>query len=92
MKECQNLISKEIDSTKKLITTGKSVIHNGADLAEFTVNARLLGRLPEVPELKDVPYITFCYEKYAEKAVKNVLANFGNVFRFPPVQVGIMKY
>lgn len=99
LEESRTLISKEVESTNALINSGQAVIKNKTvvNLDAFSRNASLLGRVPEVPELKDVPYISFCYERSLEMEVKDVLMNLGNLYGIPPIQVAffhliIMKF
>lgn len=46
-----------------------------------------LGNLPEIPELKEVPYISFQYEPKVEKEVLLLCSYFGEVLKIAPVQV-----
>lgn len=88
LEACKKIISDKIDSTHLLITAGNSV-KNGKleDPTKFSKNASLLGSLPEIPDLKDVPFLTFCYEPSVENEAKELLNEFGFVCRIAPVQV-----
>lgn len=88
LEACRKIISSKIDSTSLLITAGQSM-KNGKmkNTTEFSNNASLLGSLPEIPDLKDVPFITFCYEPSVENEAKDLLRDFGYVFHIAPVQV-----
>lgn len=90
LKACQKIICNKIDSTNVLITTGNSVLQGEiGDHAKFSKNASLLGSLPEVPDLKDVPFLTFCYEPTAISEARDILSNFGYVYQIAPIQVNI---
>lgn len=91
LEACRRIISIKIDSTSLLITAGQSM-KNGKmkNTAEFFKDASLLGSLPEIPDLKDVPFITFCYEPLVETEAKDLLRDFGNVFYITPVQVTLL--
>lgn len=88
LQACRKIVSTKIDSTHLLITAGTSM-KNGKveDHSNFSKNASLLGSLPEIPDLKDVPFITFCYEPSVENEAKEILSEFGYVCRIAPVQV-----
>jgi len=53
----------------------------------FLENANLIGNLPEVPEPKEVPYISFYHEPFYENDLKNLCFSFGEVFRIAPIQI-----
>lgn len=91
LQACQNIIARNITSTHLLIAKGSSV-KNGKieECKNLSNNASLLGSLPEIPDLKDVPFLTFCYERSAESAVSNILNGFGQVCRIAPVQVNFI--
>ncbi|KAG5889281.1 hypothetical protein JTB14_007043 [Gonioctena quinquepunctata] len=88
LQECRSVILDKIESTNKLINIGNSIIdgvtHN---VDTFTTNASMLGSLPEVPDLKEVPYLSFHYEESSEIEVMEILTQFGYVSRIAPIQV-----
>ncbi|KAJ8931938.1 hypothetical protein NQ314_015105 [Rhamnusium bicolor] len=88
LEECRIVILEKIETTNKLINIGNSVINGSSDnLDKFTKDACLLGSLPEVPELKEVPFISFHYEPTSEIEVKDILGQFGDVCRIAPIQI-----
>lgn len=89
LEACRQIIFNKLDSTSLLITAGNSVKSGKIeDPTKFSNNASLLGQLPEIPDPKDVPFITFCYEPSAELEIKDIMNNFGYVCHIAPVQVG----
>lgn len=62
------------------------------DTTKFSNNASLLGSLPEIPDLKDVPFITFSYEPSVENEVKEIFNEFGYVYHIAPVQVKSINF
>ncbi|CAH1155075.1 unnamed protein product [Phaedon cochleariae] len=88
LQECRSIISNKIESTNKLIHLGNSIIDaNGYNTTEFAKNSSMLGSLPEVPELKEVPYLSFHYEACTEANITDVLSQFGEVYRIAPIQI-----
>ncbi|XP_056632696.1 cytokine receptor-like factor 3 [Diorhabda sublineata] len=88
IRECRIMILDKIESTVKLINTGSVLISSELRNVEiFSKHASLIGTLPEVPELKEVPYISFCYEPSLEVEIMDKLDNLGDIYKYPPVQV-----
>lgn len=88
LEACQKVIHNKIDLTNSLIRTENSVkLGQVDDPTKFTNNASFLGSLPEIPDLKDVPFITFDYESSTVKEVNSILSDFGQVCRIAPIQV-----
>ncbi|CAG9832635.1 unnamed protein product [Diabrotica balteata] len=87
LRECRSMILDKIESTVKLINTGSAIISSEFKNIEiFSKNASLLGTLPEVPELKEVPYISFSYEPSLEIEIVDKLSELGDIYKIPPVQ------
>ncbi|KAJ8952962.1 hypothetical protein NQ318_006579 [Aromia moschata] len=88
LEECRNVILEKIRTTNKLIDLGdcimKGSIHH---LDGFNSDATLLGTLPEVPELKEVPFISFHCEPTSETEVIEILTHFGEVSNIAPIQI-----
>ncbi|XP_072393879.1 cytokine receptor-like factor 3 [Diabrotica undecimpunctata] len=88
LRECRSMILDKIESTVKLINTGSAIISSEFKNIEiFSKNASLLGTLPEVPELKEVPYISFSYEPSLEIEIVDKLSELGDIYKIPPVQI-----
>ncbi|XP_023020995.2 cytokine receptor-like factor 3 [Leptinotarsa decemlineata] len=88
LQECRCIILNKIESTNKLIKIGNSIIDGVNESVDtFVTNASKLGSLPEVPDLKEVPYLSFHYEQSSEVEVKDILSQFGYVCRIAPIQV-----
>lgn len=89
--ECKKVVTQKITNTVNLVKLGSNLLNrqNGAEvcLEEFRKKSSLLGSLPEVPPLKEVPYISFQYELGIEKDLINSCSNFGSVIHIAPVQV-----
>lgn len=93
LEACRRIISIKMGSTNLLITAGQSMKKGKMKkTAEFSEDASLLGSLPEIPDLKDVPFITFSYEPLVETEAKDLLKDFGYVFYIAPVQVTLIFY
>lgn len=54
---------------------------------EFRERASLLGSLPEVPDLKEVPFISFNLEETVRDDILLLCLNLGSVSQIAPVQV-----
>ncbi|CAG9862248.1 unnamed protein product [Phyllotreta striolata] len=86
LRECQSFLLGKIETTVKLIQTGTTLVTN-RDIKEFNNNANVLGCLPEVPELKDVPYLSFYYDPALELELIDKIGSFGDIYKHPPVQI-----
>ncbi|KAJ8920490.1 hypothetical protein NQ315_005359 [Exocentrus adspersus] len=88
LEECRCIVSNKVDTTSKLITLGSSIVNESAkDVLKFSKNASLLGSLPEVPELKEVPFLSFHHDPASESEIVDILSHFGEVCRIAPVQI-----
>lgn len=56
-------------------------------LERFNANASSLGNLPEVPNIKEVPSITFQHDQSKEDMILKFCSEIGLVSRIAPVQV-----
>ncbi|XP_030763265.1 cytokine receptor-like factor 3 [Sitophilus oryzae] len=87
--ECSNIIKRSIESTTNLIHQGSTIngIASQDFVSDFLDKGNLLGILPELPEAKEVPYISFLFDPMYESDLKNVCVNIGEVFRVAPIQI-----
>lgn len=89
MKDCCKVILEKIDATSKLLELGANLNQNSnrTNLQEFNIKSRLLGSLPEVPELKEVPFVTIQYEPNIENDLLEICSNIGEISRIAPIQI-----
>lgn len=89
LKESRVVISEKIHETAKLIDLGTDLKQNCSfrNINDFNEKARHLGSLPEVPALKEVPFITFQCDEGIEKELKDICSNIGAITRIAPVQI-----
>lgn len=87
MNECQNVIAGKIASIDKLVTIGKKQIVCDEELEEFSMISNSLGNLPEVPELKEVPSLSFQCDTTLCTDFMDRIGAFGYVSSIAPVQV-----
>ncbi|XP_044257887.1 cytokine receptor-like factor 3 [Tribolium madens] len=81
-------IFSNIEKTKKLIREGQSLLNSSREnLDEFSQKSSFLGSLPAIPELKEVPFISFHYEPNLESELLDICSQFGDVSRIAPVQI-----
>ncbi|EEZ97840.1 Cytokine receptor-like factor 3 [Tribolium castaneum] len=81
-------IFSNIEKTKKLIKEGEYLLSGSREnLAEFSQKSSFLGSLPAIPELKEVPYISFHCEPNLESELLDICSQFGEVSRIAPVQI-----
>lgn len=77
-------------STLDLLKLGDSLLSGtNKNIGTFTQKSTVLGALPEVPELTEVPYISFQYEVNLEDELRRICSQIGEVSRIAPVQVKI---
>ncbi|KAJ3664620.1 hypothetical protein Zmor_000174 [Zophobas morio] len=88
LEECRADISRRVEKTHKLIFEGQRLL-NGAtkNVDEFSQKSSSLGSLPEIPELKEVPFISFQCEPSVESELLDMCSQFGEVFKIAPVQI-----
>ncbi|KAB0802518.1 hypothetical protein PPYR_04707 [Photinus pyralis] len=89
LRQCQTIINNKIANTKSFINEGNDLLKsaNKKGLVEFNRKSTLLGSLPEVPPLKEVPYISFHYDTNEESNLTNICRQFGDVIHISPVQI-----
>ncbi|CAH1985574.1 unnamed protein product [Acanthoscelides obtectus] len=88
LNDCRKVVQEKMKTTNKLIDTGSVIMSNPSSNFDcFMKDASLLGSLPEVPQLKEVPYISFHSCPSSENEVKNILEKLGEVSRIAPAQV-----
>lgn len=86
--QCAHIIKKNIETANYLINQGnKSDGLTPGDLAQFLQKGSLLGNLPEVPESKEVPYISFYFDPLYDSELKQIIDNIGEVYKIAPIQV-----
>ncbi|KAF7280628.1 cytokine receptor-like factor 3 [Rhynchophorus ferrugineus] len=86
--QCANIIKKNIKTTNHLIDQGNRTNDLTADdLGQFLQKGTLLGNLPEVPEPKEVPYISFYFDPFHESELKQIIDNIGEVYKIAPIQI-----
>lgn len=77
--------------TRVCIETGKQLLNNrhvdSELLQKFSKNASILGCLPGVPSLTDVPLITLQIDANVENELLKTCSNLGTIYHTPPVQV-----
>ncbi|KAL3279931.1 hypothetical protein HHI36_017437 [Cryptolaemus montrouzieri] len=92
LSNCSSIVKKKIEETEKLIDLG-NLLQEGRikdtdkGLEKFTKKSAQLGSLPEVPALKEVPYISFDFDDSCESDLADILSNYGNVTRIAPIQI-----
>lgn len=60
---------------------------NPRDVEDFNNKSRFLGSLPEVPDLKEVPFICFQFEPSIQNELVDICSSFGTVSKIAPVQI-----
>lgn len=81
-------ITKKINNTTKFINEGQHILDNCIlNSEEFNSNSSFLGSLPEIPELKEVPYLSFQFEPNIQSKLEELCSHFGTLNRIAPVQV-----
>ncbi|CAG9772606.1 unnamed protein product [Ceutorhynchus assimilis] len=92
LKQCEQVIEKNIQHTLKLIDEGSQITDKDQSrIINFLEKAGILGNLPEVPESKEVPYISFYHEPTVGNELENLCLNFGEVFRTAPIQINTVS-
>lgn len=83
------MIVGKIDNTEYFITLGQDVItHNKSlDALIFDRNTSTLGSLPEVPQLKEVPCISYNFEPTVHKEIIDSCKSYGSITSIAPVQI-----
>lgn len=90
LSDCKSVVLDKIKQTKDFLKLGDNLVkkENNIDcLRLFISRSSLLGSLPAVPTLNDVPYICFSYENNIEDLLNNGVNNFGEVLKTSPVQI-----
>lgn len=85
--DSQKVILEKITLTNKLILLAEELLKNNKYTEEFNKKSSWLGSLPQVPELKEVPFISFQYEPGLTRDLNDYCKNIGNVSRIAPVQI-----
>lgn len=91
--ESRKVVGNKIENTSNLIVLGQNLLKTNCKdksaINEFANKSSLLGSLPEVPLLKEVPHLSFQYELSNEKDLIYICQNIGSVIHSSPVQVNI---
>lgn len=89
LQQCQAIISHKIKNTNSFIKEGNDLLNstNSLNVTDFNRKSTLLGSLPEVPPLKEVPYVSFHYDINEENSLTNICRQFGTVIHISPVQI-----
>ncbi|XP_019872756.1 cytokine receptor-like factor 3 [Aethina tumida] len=88
LRDCRSVISDKMKSTLDLLKLGDSLLSGtNKNIGTFTQKSTVLGALPEVPELTEVPYISFQYEVNLEDELRRICSQIGEVSRIAPVQI-----
>lgn len=92
LKDCQSVILGALERTHELIDLAERLCQNGnvKNMDEFQASVSLLGNLPAVPDLKEVPYISFQFDVAAKNEILKLCSDFGSVSQIAPVQVNIL--
>ncbi|RZC37834.1 cytokine receptor-like factor 3 [Asbolus verrucosus] len=91
LEECRADIALRIEKTSKLINEGERLLNGTThNMEQFSRKSSLLGSLPEIPELKEVPYISFQYDPNLELELLDMCSHFGEISRIAPVQISQM--
>ncbi|KAL1509645.1 hypothetical protein ABEB36_004351 [Hypothenemus hampei] len=88
LEDCARLIEKNIETTLSLIHEGSHVNQIIPEqLHAFLDKASDLGNLPEVPDPKYVPCLSFYHDVAFENEINNLCRDFGEVFKTAPIQI-----
>lgn len=89
LKDCQTVIVGALERTHEFIDLAERLCKsaNEKNIDEFQANASLLGSLPAVPDLKEVPYISFQFDIAVKNNILKLCSDFGSVSQIAPVQV-----
>lgn len=89
LKECHEVICDTVRKTENYISVGEKLSETTEieTLESFNANASSLGNLPEVPNIKEVPSITFQYDQLSEDNILKFCSGIGIVSRIAPIQV-----
>lgn len=88
LNQCRQIINDKISKTNSLLKIGNGLLSgNSSGVLTFDKESCLLGSLPEIPELKEVPYISFINDSNLEKQVETFCLDYGEVSRIAPIQV-----
>nr|CAI5844302.1 unnamed protein product [Callosobruchus analis] len=88
LNDCRKIVQDKMMTTHKLIDSGSAIMSSHLHAFDtFMKDASLLGSLPEVPQLKEVPYISFHCCESSENDAKIILENLGEVSRIAPTQI-----
>ncbi|CAH0553936.1 unnamed protein product [Brassicogethes aeneus] len=88
LEDCRSVVQEKIDCTEKLLKMGDLLLSGKVDgVNEFMKNSSLLGALPEVPELTEVPFISFQYEICNENELTKICSQIGEISRIAPIQI-----
>lgn len=93
LQACRSLIVSKLNSTKSYIAEGGDILRIGgiaisASTEKFCEKASFLGSLPAVPQLEEVPYVSFqCNFTSLEEQIGKSVQSLGKVSRMGPVQI-----
>ncbi|KAK4883671.1 hypothetical protein RN001_006990 [Aquatica leii] len=93
LQESQILISNKIKSTITFVDEVNKLIDDETtqfQTEEFNQKCSLLGSLPEVPSLKEVPYVSFQHCSVDEQHIIDVCKKLGSLLHIAPVQISTM--
>ncbi|KAK9703271.1 hypothetical protein QE152_g29447 [Popillia japonica] len=89
LRDCRNIIVTKIDNTKTFKELANNVMTDNRlyNAVTFEKNMSMLGSLPEVPQLKEVPYISYHYESVVYKDIIDSCKTLGSIQSIAPVQI-----
>lgn len=93
LKSCQEVIHEKLKATQNYICEGQSMLEQEGSIdfdqgVQYFERSALLGSLPAVPDLEEVPAVTFHIKLSALKScISNMISSAGTVCRIGPVQI-----
>lgn len=93
LKSCQEVIHDKLKTTQNYICEGQSLLEQKGNIdidqgVQYFERSALLGSLPAVPNLEEVPAVTFHIKLSTLKScISSTISSAGTVCRIGPVQV-----
>ncbi|KAE8739490.1 hypothetical protein FOCC_FOCC014986 [Frankliniella occidentalis] len=93
LRACRDVIASKLANTKTYIAEGGDILRIGGmavseSTEKFCEKASFLGSLPAVPQLEEVPYVSFqCNVVGIEDQIGKSVQSLGRVSRMGPVQI-----
>lgn len=93
LQACRSLIASKLANTKLYIAEGGDILRIGGmavseSTEKFCEKASFLGSLPAVPQLEEVPYVSFQWNLGTiEEQVGKSVQSLGRISRMGPVQI-----